>query len=380
MTGNQIEPEPTAREKYSGIGGFGQDSFKRFGFTPDIIKALGEAANHSVAGQTWASYQTAERHIARAEKHTGVQITFPFALKSTLAYIGFLLCPKDEGGRGLQGKSVEKYLSALRLLHMQKGHFEPYLRPEVIKQITRGACNRDQIIKRMEGKAEKMAMTPEIMCSLKKCLKESRFTTSRKRIIWAACTLCWSGALRVHELLSKEPGKFDPKTTMMASAIKLSSALVEGKRVETLQVYLAHPKEERLSAGVKLDLFASEDFMCPVKAYRNWLQDKVVRLSSQKPLFRLADGRNYTGSQFNKDLKSLLKGVVDYSKSPLTSHSFRRGLATFMAKTGYSDEDIMRVGRWHSQAFKAYITAPREIRGRLAAQLAAKVSSSLQLT
>lgn len=163
MAGHQIEPEPTARAKYSERGGFNQESFESFGFTPAIVKALGEAANHSVAGQTWASYQTAERHIARAEKHTGVKITFPFSLRALLAYVGFLLCSKEEGGRGLQGKSVEKYLSALRLIHMQKGYFEPYIRPEIIKQITRGACNRDQIIKRLEGKAEKMAMTPEIM-------------------------------------------------------------------------------------------------------------------------------------------------------------------------------------------------------------------------
>ena len=162
-SGDQTEPEPTARAKYSSSGGFSHESFAGFGFTPAIVKALSDAANHSVAGPTWASYATAERHIARAEKHTGVRITFPFSLKALLAYVGFLLCPKEEGGRGLQGKSVEKYLSALRLIHMQKGHFEPYIRPEVIKQITKGACNRDQIIKRMEGKAEKMAMTPEIM-------------------------------------------------------------------------------------------------------------------------------------------------------------------------------------------------------------------------
>lgn len=217
------------------------------------------------------------------------------------------------------------------------------------------------------------------MCSLKRNLRRAGFTKSRRRLIWAVCTLCWSGALRVHELLSKECTRFDPRTTMMASAVKVSHAMVEGRKVDTLQVYLAHPKEERLSAGVKLDLFASGDFMCPVKAFRDWMQDKEVKLSSQRPLFRMADGSNYTGVLLNKDLKFLLKDVVDYSKSPLTSHSFRRGLATFMAKSGYADEDIMKVGRWHSGAFKAYITTPREIRGKLAAELAAKVSSSLLL-
>ena len=279
----------------------------------------------------------------------------------------------------MKGNSVEKYLSALRLIHMQNGYFEPFMRPEIIRQITRGACNRDQISKRMEGKATKTAMTPELMYTLKNLLSNSGFSKSRRRLIWATCCLCWSGALRVHEVLSREASKFDPKTTMMVPAIKLGQAVVERRKVETLVVYLAHPKEERLSAGVKLDLFSTGDFMCPVKAFRDWRQDKVVRLSESKPLFRLANGSNYTGSQFNRDLKSLLKDVVDYSKSPITSHSFRRGLATFMAKNGYADEDIMKVGRWHSEAFKRYIVTPREIRGKLAAQLAAKVSASLVL-
>ena len=91
-SGDQTEPEPTARAKYSSSGGFSHESFAGFGFTPAIVKALSDAANHSVAGPTWASYATAERHIARAEKHTGVRITFPFSLKALLAYVGFLLC------------------------------------------------------------------------------------------------------------------------------------------------------------------------------------------------------------------------------------------------------------------------------------------------
>ena len=354
-------------------------SFEAFGFSPAIVETLRVAANHSVSANTWASYATAERHIARAENVTGVNITFPFSLKSLLAYVGFLLAPKVDGGRGLQGKSVEEYLSAIRLLHMQKGFFEPYIRPEIIKQITRGAVIRDQVAKRMEGKAEKMAMTVELMYKLKISLRDSRFPKSRRRIIWVASTLCWSGALRVHEILSRETTKFDPKTTMKTTAIKLARAKVEGKEVDVLQVYLAHPKEEKLSSGVTLDLFSTGDFMCPVKSYKDWMQDKVVSLSPGKPLFRLADGRNYTGAQFNSDLRVLLKGVVDYSKNPLTSHSFRRGLATFMAQNGYEDSDIMKVGRWHSGAFKNYITSPREIRGKLAAQLAAKVSASLKL-
>ena len=305
-TGNKIEPTPTARAKYSTKGGFTTRAFSRLGLAPSVVLPLMEAANHSLAATTWTSYATAERHIARVRKVTGVHLTFPFSLESTLTYVGFLLSPREEGGRGLQGKSVEKYLSAIRLIHMQKGHFNPCIRPEIVKQITRGACNRDQLFKRMSGKVGKHAMTPNLMWSLKLSLSTSSLTRSRRRIIWAIGTICWAGALRIHEVLARSANSYDPLTTMMAADIRLCTTKVRGRSVETLRIHLKHPKEERLSAGVTIDVFASNDFMCPVKAFKDWQNEKVVKLSTQKPLFRLADGHNYTGAAFNKDLKKLL--------------------------------------------------------------------------
>ena len=377
--GNKFEPAPTAVPKYSYMGKFSKSSFSKLGLSPSLVIPLMEAANHSLAANTWNSYATAERHIVRAEKFAGFKLNFPFSLKATLAYVGFLISPKIEGGRGLQGSSVEKYLSALRLIHMQKGFFNPWIRPDVIKQITKGASNRDQIAKRMAGKTGKHAMTPQLMLLLKHSLGRSSMRRSRKRIVWAASTICWAAALRVHELLARNTDCFDPLTTMTAADIKVCQAKVGGKVMETLKIHLKHPKEERISAGVVLDVFETSDFMCPVKAFKDWMKDKVVCLSNLRPMFRLADGRNYTGAAFNADLRKLLEGEVDYVKTPITAHSFRRGLVTFMSKNGYSDSDCMRIGRWHSDAFKTYIDAPREIRATLAAELASKVARSLQL-
>ena len=44
-----MEPEATAREKYSAAGGFDMGSFEAFGFSPVIVETLRVAANHSVA-------------------------------------------------------------------------------------------------------------------------------------------------------------------------------------------------------------------------------------------------------------------------------------------------------------------------------------------
>ena len=380
MSGEVCLPTPTAVAKYSGEGGFSKASFSGFGLSPELVETLRSNANFSLAATTWSGYATAEKHLARAEKATGIKMDFPLSLKSTLAYIAYLLGPKSEGGRGLKGVSVEKYLSALRMIHMRKGYFEPWVRPEIVKQCTRGAKHRDQIVKRLAGKARKHAMTPELMWKLKLQLNKSKMPLARKRIVWATATVCFAGSFRIHELLSRETKKFDPSSTMMASAIEVKKVMLEGRRMDTLRVYIAHPKEEKLSAGIKIDLFPSGDFMCPIKAFENWKRDMGVKMDPKLPLFRLEDGKNYTGKAFNCDIKALMKDIIDYDSTPITAHSFRRGLATFMAQQGYSDHDIMAVGRWKSDAYKAYIAAPRVVRGKLAASLALKVAKSVNFS
>ena len=83
------------------------------------------------------------------------------------------------------------------------------------------------------------------------------------------------------------------------------------------------------------------------------------RLASAKPIFREGDGKCLTGANFNTELKSLLGEYIDYDKSRFLSHSFRAGFASMMAAAGYSDQEIMRQGRWHSQAFAAYCKTGR---------------------
>ena len=66
----------------------------------------------------------------------------------------------------------------------------------------------------------------------------------------------------------REAEEYDPLTTMLTKDIVLQSVEVEGHKIQTLKVTLKHPKEERLSHGVVLDIFESGDFMCPVQAFQ----------------------------------------------------------------------------------------------------------------
>ena len=60
----------------------------------------------------------------------------------------------------------------------------------------------------------------------------------------------------------------------------------------------------------------------------------------------------------------------------ILSHSFRRGLATMMAKNGYSDEEIMRTGRWSSSAFLTYCKLGRVKRMAVAQEMAYRFSKA----
>ena len=73
--------------------------------------------------------------------------------------------------------------------------------------------------------------------------------------------------------------------------------------------------------------------------------NSVELTSSEQLLAVLSDGTGYTGRIFNGDLKHHLKDKVHLSQGPITSHSFRAGLATMMAKAVGSDKDIQLIGR-----------------------------------
>ena len=90
-------------------------------------------------------------------------------------------------------------------------------------------------------------------------------------------------------------------------------------------------------------------WLCAVNANIKY-RDSIELTATAQPLATMSNGTGYTGRMFNDDIKHLLKGKVDLSQGPITSHSFRAGLATMMAKARCTDKDIRLTGRWTSTA------------------------------
>ena len=141
-----------------------------------------------------------------------------------------------------------------------------------------------------------------------------------------------------------------------------------------LVIHLKNPKEEKLSNGVNIELFANDTFTCPIAAWVKWLKCSNLRLAPTKPVFRQNDGKCLTGNLFNKELKGFLGKHIDYDEKRYLSHSFRSGYASMIASAGYCDEEIMRQGHWHSQAFLVYCKTGRSSRLREQRDLARSLS------
>ena len=83
----------------------------------------------------------------------------------------------------------------------------------------------------------------------------------------------------------------------------------------------------------------------------------ALRGVSPGPLFIFPGGAPVTKSFFATQWKKSLTWA-GLSPSCYKGHRFRIGAATAAAMQGVSDEEIHRMGRWQSYAFKKYIRIP----------------------
>lgn len=92
--------------------------------------------------------------------------------------------------------------------------------------------------------------------------------------------------------------------------------------------------------------------LCPVSAYNNML--RLVPAAPGSPAFILPDGSPIVYKDFHKILRGCLS-ILGLDAQKFSSHSFRRGGATFSFACGLPSECIQSQGDWRSDAYKLYI-------------------------
>ena len=102
-----------------------------------------KAANNSLTAHTWVCYEAIKKHIRSCQVYTRKRFSFPFSDQMVIVLVSYLLSLGT-----LKAKTIESYLSALRVWHLTKGYFVQNLRPDIVKALLTGKGHLDEEIDR----------------------------------------------------------------------------------------------------------------------------------------------------------------------------------------------------------------------------------------
>ena len=171
-------------------------------------------------------------------------------------------------------------------------------------------------------------------------------------------SLLYYGSLRGGEVMGDKEDSYNPTTTLLNSDVGIERvATGPGKSTWMVSVRVRNPKELKGQQEVAVECFATGGENCPVRAVQKVLD---MEQGGDRPFASKKDGTTMTKKWLNKTLKGLLQNIVDYDATTVSSHSFRAGLATAMARAGTRTRRYS--GKGDGEAFLKYIKFGRGTR------------------
>ena len=127
---------------------------------------------------------------------------------------------------------------------------------------------------------------------------------------------------RMGELLCRNPKRFDNLTDLLMEEVRLKRTRLENENISFLAVKLKSTKTcRKLEKGLEIEIFEIKGPLCPVKAWKRYIQ-MAGDSEPELPAFRQEGGLAYSHGMFNRDLRTLFKGRVNYGA--VSAHSFRQ--------------------------------------------------------
>ena len=254
------------------------------------------------------------------------------------------------GEAKLRLRTIKVYLSAVRFLHIEEGHGDPFAPSLHRLHYTL------QGIKRAEAesgakKRDRLPISPDILRKIKR-VWEAAPAQPDTVMLWAACCLGFFGFLRSGEMTVPSQIGYDPSCHLSREDIAVDNPA----NPQVLRVTLKQSKTDPFRKGIDLYLGRTSADLCPVKALLNYL---VVRGKSRGPLFKFSDGSYLTRERLVDAVREAIK-KAGLNPAKYCGHSFRIGAATAAAEKGMEDSIIKTLGRWRSLAYLEYIRIPRD--------------------
>ena len=307
--------------------------------------------NSSKAYRTWKGESSTGRHVLKIEQDHGLNLDFPWSVEKASNYI--VASSLD----GLAASTILVYVSRVRSLHSRHG-LQPAFTIKQVANLIKGAA---QVEAQPESAVNRICITPELMKYAKDFIDSSRRPDSWKALIWMLFCWCWLGAFRSDDLIHDSPSAFCPETSLLKNNVhRRTDYLGQGRSVSYLKVWIPSPKHKRGSGGVWVELLPTLNWFCPVGAFTRYLETSESWEGNLPLVHR--KGALYTKAEFNRDLKLIFKSKIDFASESITSHSFRAGVISALARAGAS-EDLLKSQTDHSSsAYQSYLKLGRSSR------------------
>jgi len=264
--------------------------------------------------------------------------------------------------------TIKSYITAVRSWCRLQDRPDPALNPSLT--LTNGKpttflpfAEALQSVKRFSDppKAKYAVTLDQLNAIINQC---SRATTevALGRNIAAAAALAWFALLRVSEYTVTAAATFSTATHACRSDI-IFGPLDDAHSPTFFDFHCKDSKNSLLrDPGFTVRVYRSGTSSCAVLTLWNLFTEDPQPITSPLFDFRTAAERqrNSHNTPRRAQFVSLISKVLlstGFNDHGISSHSFRRGGATALARAGASEAQIMHAGRWRSGCWQGYIIA-----------------------
>lgn len=188
------------------------------------------------------------------------------------------------------------------------------------------------------------ARAPITLGILKKLRVQLNLSRSSHVMFWACLLLLFRSLLRVSHVIDS------PHNLLVGDVKFIHSGIVLVIRSSKTSLCSAPPRYIPIAS-------LQDKTMCAVFWLKHWLTLSQAKPSA--PLFTM-NQRPLSYNMFNSALSDLVRRAGIQQK--ISSHSFRRGGATFLSAIGLPLEKIKERGGWKSNAVLTYIAEPIQVK------------------
>lgn len=262
---------------------------------------------------------------------------FPLDEQKILRFIAFL------ASQNLASSTISNYLAGIRAWALALGGADPDLWTPRVRLAVKAVSRIDSPPRQVEP------ITFPLLCKIFSLL----YFNHENLMLASALSLHYFACLRASELCLNPVTGWAP----LRSSVQFPAP--------DRMVYSV-PSSKNAPKGFVAHIGCSGHPICATCVIRYYLRSFPATPSDY--LFPINGSAPLDYPSYNNYFKNLIKALgLDHRR--YSTHSLRAGAATQAAHAGMSQNDIQRLGRWRSDAYKAYLRPPPSSYASLAPHL-----------